>query len=113
MVAQEVSPSRGICIGSQTLSHSFIRGSASIFAMSVGPLLGRSLSFARPPPRPREVVAAGRPVGEIAEFITDYELGIDTLELLGFGYASAADLTFTTAGSGDVAIQVTPPSVET
>ena len=44
----------------------------------------------------------------VAEFITDYEVGTDTLDLIDFGYSSAGDLTFTTAGSGDVAIQLTP-----
>ena len=44
----------------------------------------------------------------VAEFITDYEVGTDTLDLIDFGYSSAGDLTFTTAWSGDVAIQLTP-----
>ena len=45
---------------------------------------------------------------DTTEFITDYEVGTDTLDLIDFGYSSAGDLTFTTAGSGDVAIQLTP-----
>jgi len=44
----------------------------------------------------------------VADFITDYELGVDTLTLLEFGFASANDLSFTTAGSGDVALQLAP-----
>ncbi|CAN0595904.1 unnamed protein product, partial [Ectocarpus sp. 12 AP-2014] len=50
--------------------------------------------------------AFGEETSFVAEFITDYEIGIDTLELAGFGYSSPTDLAFTTAGSGDVAIQI-------
>ena len=54
------------------------------------------------------VFTAGEETSFVAEFITDYEPGVDSLTLEGFGYSSAADLTFATAGSGDVALQLTP-----
>lgn len=54
------------------------------------------------------VFTSGEETGFVAEFVTDYELGVDTLTLLNFGFTSAEDLTFTTAGSGDVSLQLAP-----
>jgi len=54
------------------------------------------------------VFASGEETGFVAEFVTDYELGIDRLELNGFGYTSADDLTWSTAASGDTALQLSP-----
>ena len=40
----------------------------------------------------------GTPVGD---FIADFEIGVDTLELTGFGFTSLADLTFQSVPVGD------------
>ena len=52
------------------------------------------------------VFRAGEETGFAADFITDYELGVDSLSLQGFGFSSAEDLTFTTLATGDIALQL-------
>ena len=54
------------------------------------------------------VFVAGEETGFVAEFITDYEIGVDTLTLEGFGFSLAGDLSFTTSGTGDIALQLAP-----
>lgn len=48
---------------------------------------------------------AGEETGFAADFIADFEAA-DTVLLQGFGLASFADLTFSTAASGDVALEL-------
>ncbi|MBO9403443.1 M10 family metallopeptidase C-terminal domain-containing protein, partial [Shimia sp. R9_3] len=54
------------------------------------------------------VFTAAEETGFVADFITDYELGIDTLTLLNSNFTSYEDLNFTTSGAGDIALQLAP-----
>ena len=52
------------------------------------------------------VFTSGEEMDFTADFITDYEVGMDALTLANFGFASPTNLNFTTSGTGDVALQL-------